>query len=136
MIDQEQIKLIQGSFRLVMPRAEELAGLFYQRLFELDPTLRPLFKIPLIEQERKFIDMLCIVVYGLEHETQLLPALHRLGQRHVAYLVKPQYYKTVGVALLAALEQTLDAAYTPEIAQAWLNIYTFLADTMQSSLKA
>ena len=35
----EQIKLVQDSFRQVAPIAETAAQLFYARLFELDPDL-------------------------------------------------------------------------------------------------
>ena len=40
----EQVTLVQESFELVVPIAETAAVLFYDRLFELDPSLRPLFK--------------------------------------------------------------------------------------------
>ena len=46
----EQITLVQNSFNLVEPIAEIAAGLFYNRLFELDPSLRPMFKNDIKEQ--------------------------------------------------------------------------------------
>jgi len=38
-----QKALVQTSFAQVRPIADAAAALFYRRLFELDPTLRPLF---------------------------------------------------------------------------------------------
>ena len=40
------------------PIAADAAELFYQRLFILDPSLRPLFKNDLEEQKRKLMQML------------------------------------------------------------------------------
>ena len=40
----KQIALIHRSFEQLAPAAEELAAAFYRRLFELDPTLQPLFQ--------------------------------------------------------------------------------------------
>jgi hypothetical protein len=37
-----QTELVQASFAKVLPIADEAAALFYGRLFELDPALRPL----------------------------------------------------------------------------------------------
>jgi nitric oxide dioxygenase len=51
----EQIKLVQDSFRQVAPIAETAAQLFYARLFELDPDLELLFKGNLSEQGRKLM---------------------------------------------------------------------------------
>ena len=39
-----QIELVQSSFAKVEPIAGVAADLFYNRLFELDPSLRPMFK--------------------------------------------------------------------------------------------
>jgi hypothetical protein len=39
----EEIQLVRTSFKLVLPIAGDAATLFYGRLFELDPSLRPMF---------------------------------------------------------------------------------------------
>jgi hypothetical protein len=39
----DQIRLVQESFRSVVPICDEAARIFYDRLFALDPALRPLF---------------------------------------------------------------------------------------------
>jgi hemoglobin-like flavoprotein len=51
-------QLVQESFSAVEPIAETAAALFYARLFELDPELRPLFKQDLHGQGKKLMHML------------------------------------------------------------------------------
>ena len=40
----QQIQLVKQSFAKIAPIAEQAADLFYGRLFEIAPQLRPLFK--------------------------------------------------------------------------------------------
>src|SRR5215211_5290102 len=128
----EQIKLVQESFRQIGPIAETAAQLFYARLFELDPDLELLFKGNLTEQGRKLMQMLGLAVNSLDRMDQLLPVVRSLGTRHVAYGVRDKDYDTVGQALLWTLRKGLGDAFTPDVEAAWNNVYATLASAMQS----
>ena len=128
----EQIKLVQDSFRQVAPIAETAAQLFYARLFELDPDLELLFKGNLSEQGRKLMQMLGLAVNSLDRMDQLLPVVRSLGTRHVSYGVRDKDYDTVGKALLWTLRRGLGEAFTPDVEAAWSNVYATLASAMQS----
>ena len=128
----EQIKLVQESFKQVAPIAETAAQLFYARLFELDPDLELLFKGNLSEQGRKLMQMLGLAVNSLNRMDQLLPVVRSLGSRHVSYGVRDKDYDTVGKALLWTLRTGLGEAFTPNVEAAWSNVYATLASTMQS----
>ena len=128
----EQIKLVQDSFRQVAPIAETAAQLFYARLFELDPDLELLFKGNLTEQGRKLMQMIGLAVNSLDRMEQLLPVVRSLGARHVSYGVRDRDYDTVGQALLWTLGKGLGPAFTPDVEAAWSNVYTTLASAMQS----
>ena len=39
----QQIAVVRESFAKVVPISEEVAALFYDRLFAIDPSTRPLF---------------------------------------------------------------------------------------------
>jgi len=129
----EQIKLVQDSFRQVRPIAETAAQLFYARLFELDPDLELLFKGNLNEQGRKLMQMLGLAVNSLDRMEQLLPVVRSLGTRHVTYGVRDKDYDTVGQALLWTLRKGLGEAFTPDVEAAWSNVYATLAAEMQSA---
>ncbi|HET6852798.1 MAG TPA: globin family protein [Pyrinomonadaceae bacterium] len=128
----EQIKLVQDSFRQVAPIAETAAQLFYARLFELDPDLELLFKGNLSEQGRKLMQMLGLAVNSLDRMDHLLPVVRSLGTRHVSYGVRDNDYDTVGRALLWTLRKGLGEAFTPDVEAAWSNVYATLASAMQS----
>src|SRR3954452_24569678 len=130
----EQKLLVQTSFAQVVPIAGTAATLFYDRLFELDPSLRAMFKGDMEEQKRKLMTMLQVAVANLNRLDTLVPAVQNLGARHVGYGVQPHHYATVGAALLWTLEQGLGPAFTPDVRDAWVAVYTLLADVMQTPL--
>jgi hemoglobin-like flavoprotein len=128
-----QIQLVQESFEQVKPIAGAAADLFYNRLFEMDPSLRGMFHGNLDEQKRKLMSALTLVVAGLSRPDTILPAVRHLGQKHARYGVEPDHYRTVGAALLWTLEQGLGAAFTPCVADAWGAAYSLLAGEMQAA---
>jgi hemoglobin-like flavoprotein len=125
-----QIALVQHSFRKVALHGETVAALFYQNLFDLDPSLRPMFKADLKVQGRKLITMLATVVAGLDRLEALRPAIIDLGRRHTGFGVEPHHYDIVAAALLQTLEQGLGSAFTDNVREAWTTAYSILADEM------
>lgn len=126
-----QIELVQNSFKLITPMLESATMLFYDRLFQLDPFLRRMFRVPREEQARKLGYMLTVVVKGLNRPEHILAAVEELGRRHSTYGVEPQHYDTVGAALLSTLHTGLGDAFTTEVREAWATAYSFLSNTMQ-----
>jgi len=130
----EQKTLVKETWQNVAPLADAAARLFYDRLFEIDPTTRPLFNAAtLAEQRRKLIQALTVVVQGLDHLETLVPTVAELGRRHVRYGVTDGHYETVGAALLWTLEQGLGSRWTPEVKGAWSSAYTLLANVMRAA---
>jgi hemoglobin-like flavoprotein len=126
----EQVKAIQDSFAKVKPIAEQAAALFYGRLFETAPAVKPLFRGDMTEQGRKLMATLAVVVQGLDNLESVLPAASALAKRHVDYGVKAADYAPVGAALLWTLEQGLGEQWTPKVAAAWTEAYTVLSEFM------
>ncbi|WP_440940595.1 globin family protein [Immundisolibacter sp.] len=132
-MDQESIRLVQQTWKQVDPIRDQAAALFYGRLFELDPSLRPLFKGDMAEQGRKLMNMLATAAMGLDRLDSIVGEVQALGRRHVAYGVQDAHYDTVAAALLWTLEQGLGDAFTPQVKAAWTDAYTLLADTMKQA---
>jgi hemoglobin-like flavoprotein len=129
----QQIRLVQDSFEHVKPIAGVAADLFYARLFELDPALRPMFRADMGEQKIKLMSTLAFAVAGLHRPEKILAAVRQLGQRHAGYGVRSEHYATVGAALLWTLEQGLGEHFTPAVAEAWAAAYGLVATTMQAA---
>ena len=126
-----QVAELRRSWQLVAPLADEAAQLFYARLFELDPSLRVLFHTEPTVQRRKLMDALSFIVTYADRPDDLLPMLAALGERHVAYGVRPEHYATVGEALLWTLDEGLGALRTTEARDAWVATYEFVATAMR-----
>jgi nitric oxide dioxygenase len=129
-----QTALVEQSFRLVAPIAEPAAAIFYRRLFELDPALRPMFAgADMASQGRKLMAAIGFVVGNLRRPEALLPAVAELGRRHAGYGVQPAHYATVGAALLDTLQEGLGEAFTPALREAWAAAYGLLAEVMRQA---
>src|SRR6476469_6515363 len=128
----EQITLVQQSFSKVAPISETAAVLFYDRLFEVAPSVRAMFPEDMTEQRKKLMGMLAAVVGGLSNLETILPAASALAKRHVAYGAKAEHYPVVGGTLLWTLEKGLGDAWTPDVAAAWTAAYGTLSGYMIS----
>jgi hemoglobin-like flavoprotein len=131
-MNSRQIELVQESFSKVQPIAVEAARLFYQRLFEIDPSLRPMFRGDIEEQGRKLMQIIGVAVGSLRQWDKVRPAVEQMGQRHAGYGVRDEHYTTVATALLWTLEQGLGKEnFTDEVRDAWVAMYMMVSEAMQ-----
>jgi nitric oxide dioxygenase len=127
-----QKRLIRETFPVLHEVAEPLVQLFYGRLFQIAPNLRPLFQGDMGAQARAFSEMLEVLVDGLEDFDQHRPALRSLGQRHITYGVVPQNYDTLAQAFLWALGHMLHPDFSTDVKDAW----TAWIDEVSAEMKA
>jgi len=133
----EEKQLVQSTWAQVIPIADQAADMFYNRLFQIDPSTRPLFaKSDLAEQRKKLVQVLGTAVNGLDHLETLLPVVEELGRRHAGYGVLERHYGSVGEALLSTLEDGLGEAWSPAAAAAWTKTYDVLSSVMMSAARA
>ncbi|MCG8418931.1 MAG: globin domain-containing protein [Proteobacteria bacterium] len=130
-LDPRTIELVQDSWVKVRPIADAVAALFYDRLFEIDPSTRQLFKSDMSEQKRKLMQTLTLAVDGLRAPGKLVPILEELGARHAGYMVQDHHYDRVGEALLWTLSEGLGEEFTDELHDAWTAVYTLVATVMK-----
>ena len=128
-----QVEIVQESYKKVAPIAEVASSLFYARLFELDPSLRKLFKGDMKSQGMMLMSMIGSAVRGLSNPNGLIPVLMALGRRHTGYGVVDAHYTTVAEALLWTLEQGLGDAFQGLTREAWTHAYRLLSTTMKLS---
>ena len=129
----EQQDLVQASFAKIVPIADEAAILFYDDLFDRDPSLRSLFPDDMTEQRRKLMAMLATAVTNLKSWDKVAAAVRALGARHAGYGVQVSHYDTVGEALIATLEQGLGDDFTPELRDAWVSCYRAVSAEMMAA---
>lgn len=126
----KQIKLVQSSFGQIVPIREQAAELFYQKLFSLDPALRPMFKGDMTLQGAKLMSALTFVVGALNKLDTILDEVRLLARRHVGYGVEARHYTLVGAALIGTLEEAFGKDFTPDLREAWTAAYATLSGAM------
>lgn len=127
----DQVYLVRKTFAELARHDHVAALVFYRRLFEIDPGLRPLFKHDIEEQARKLLEMLSMLIAMLERPAGLDVELRAMGVRHVGYGVKDEHYAMVGQALIGMIGEVLNNQFTPEVRAAWTALY----DAVQSAMK-
>lgn len=127
-----QKRLIRETFPALREVSGPLVQLFYGRLFQIAPAVRPMFRNDIGIQARKFSDMLEALVEGLDDFDQQRAALRTMGLRHVAYGVTPAHYETLAAAFLWALGHMLYPDFSPEIKGAWAALIEEVSSAMQA----
>jgi hemoglobin-like flavoprotein len=132
----EHKRLVRETWALAAPTADPAVAMFYNRLFEIDPSTRQLFHATdMPDQRRKIIEAMTLAVNGLDDLNALVPVLEDLGRRHARYGVTEAQYDSVGAALLWTLQQGLGSAWTPPVAAAWTAVFGTLSETMRAAAR-
>lgn len=126
-----ELAALRRSFNQLESQGTIAALLFYQKLFQLDPSLKPMFHSSIELQGRKLMDALAQTVATLEHPDKLRPVLMAMGRRHVSYGVQNAHYETVAEALMQTLAESLGPHFTPEVKRAWESALTYVSTEMQ-----
>ena len=127
----KQIDLVKSSWAIVATiDPVTVGGLFYNRLFEIAPQLKHMFRNPMPEQSKKLLAMINYVISKLNKLEDILDEVAKLARRHVSYGVKPDHYTIVGEALLWTLEKGLADNWNSEVKEAWRDCYQILSSAM------
>jgi len=127
----KQIELVKNTWAIVASLDAVVVGnLFYNRLFEIAPELKAMFRAPVEEQSKKLISMIAYVIHKLDKLDDIITEVAKLARRHVTYGVEPAHYLVVGGALIWTLEQGLGEHWNEEVREAWVKCYTTLSNAM------
>ena len=130
----EHLRIVKSTWRRLEPIADVAARLFYERLFDVNPELKPLFHpVDMRRQQDNLVRAIDHVVQHLDHPDRLLPDVAGLGRRHRTYGVTDAHYEAVGNALLWTLQQGLSKTWTPEVEDAWIAAYGLLSGVMRDA---
>ncbi|MEP7319406.1 MAG: globin domain-containing protein [Panacibacter sp.] len=130
---QEQIQHVKRTWQMVAAiDPETVGGLFYNRLFEIAPEVKHMFKSPVNEQSRKLLSMIGYVISKLDKLDAIMDEVAKLAQRHVQYGVHAEHYYSVADALLWTLEKGLGSEWTEDVKKSWTLCYITLSNAMIS----
>ncbi|HEU5289127.1 MAG TPA: globin family protein [Cyclobacteriaceae bacterium] len=126
----KQIELVENSWDAVLLNTKDAGMIFYSRLFDIAPELKPLFKESPEAQAQKLVSLITFAVHKLNTLDEIVNDVKSLGKRHKKYNVKPEHYGVVAEALLWTLEKALQEKWNKEMKDAWVTVYTILSSTM------
>jgi len=117
---------------VVAEHAEAITARFYPRMFDEHPELLRVFNQgnqATGEQSRALAAS--VVAYAVQlidpHAPSFHHVLQRIAHKHVSLGIRPEQYTIVGHHLLAAVGEVLGDAVTPEVAEAWNEVYWLFA---------
>jgi len=131
------IALLESSFKMIAPQAEEFVDAFYAKLFELYPHTRGFFAATdMTLQRKKLVSALVLVIENLRNPQALGSALTALGRKHQSYSIGAAHYPMAGDALLKTFSAFLGEAWKPEVENAWVQAYAAITRAMLSGYLA
>lgn len=131
MTNQEK-RIVRDTYAQIRPIAQSLGMLFYGRLFELDPSIRPMFQHDMRLQSGKLMQVLDYTVGQLDRFDEARPMLRELGKKHAtSYGVRPEHYATLRKAFIWSIGQALEDQFYPDVKAAWLAVIDEISAEMQ-----
>ncbi len=122
---------LQSSLHTMLEDQDRFAKAFYDRVFEMAPKVKGLFRKNMTDQGRLLTHMLGGIVYSLSRPEHLTSGLKKLGENHSAYGVEPEYYPVVKQALMETIDETLGDLKTDKTMPAWSQALDNVIDVMQ-----
>lgn len=138
MLDPVVTTIIKESFaRIIQLKYHtRLARVFYDRLFDADPALEPLFVHGMKEQRRKFYSTLKYIISTLDQPEILEPKIQALGLRHHHYRIRREDYATFFGAWIYTLSAALGNDFTPQVRHAWCQWCEYMGALMDEDIRS
>ena len=128
---QDHIELIEKSWEHIVPKGTEITISFYERLFELAPDVRKMFKKDISKQAEKLLFTIGFVVSNINRIEEVAPSIAQLGILHgKAYKVKEEHYQFVIDSLIYTLSSNLEDIWGEEHENAWRWTLDIVAEIM------
>lgn len=131
MLDQNTIDIIKSTVPVLKEHGLAITTHFYKRMFENNPEVQPFFNMDKQvsgEQPKALAMTVLAAAQNIDNLGALLPAVQKIGQRHVEVGIRPEHYPIVGSNLLLAIKEVLGDAATDEVLEAWGKAYNVIAD--------
>jgi nitric oxide dioxygenase len=133
MLTPAQEDIVQATAPVVAEHLNDIAQRLYPLMFERYPQIKPLFNQAHQQnggQPRALAGMILAYVQLRQSPQKARETLEIVVNKHVALNIQPDQYPIVGECLMAAIGEVLGDAVTPEVADAWSELYQELADLL------
>lgn len=124
--------VINATFGRIADRADQIADVFYERLFEAEPSARSLFDQRIDAQRQRFMVELGWLAEAAADLEDIRERVEALGVRHLGYGVQSEHYPLMRSALLDSFATVLED-WTDDQADAWGQLIDAVAHIMASA---
>ncbi|XP_041351125.1 neuroglobin-like [Gigantopelta aegis] len=143
----EQKQLVAESWSHIEADMNRVGVVMFMKLFETHPDVQDVFE-PFkgkSMEDLKYSNQLrshALRVMGtvekclarINEPKKLQDMLHDLGSRHVMYSAKVDYIDLIGPQFIWAIEPVLGDKWTPELEQAWSDLFKFISHIMKEAM--
>jgi nitric oxide dioxygenase len=129
----QQAEIVTATVPILEEHGRHITDVFYENLLREVPEFNSIFNQTNQangHQSRALSTALYAYAANINNLDALKPALERISHKHASLYVRPEHYDVIGKYLLAAMQQVLGAALTPEVLEAWKAAYGQIADLM------
>jgi nitric oxide dioxygenase len=124
--------VVKATLAVVAEHAEQITFCFYTRMFAARPELLRVFnQANQASGDKGRALAASLVAYAVQLVDPDAPPFHhviqRIAHKHVSLGIRPEQYTIIGHYLLTAGGEVLGDTVTPEIAQAWNEVYWLFA---------
>ena len=131
MLDQKTIDTVKATRYILAEAGPDLTDHFYKRMFSHNPELKHIFNLTNQHSGRQQVALFeAIAAYAnnIENLEVLKAAVERIAQKHTSFNIQPQHYDIVGAHLIETLRELAGDLFTPDVEEAWVAAYGFLAN--------
>ena len=124
--------VVRATAGVVAEHAVAITSAFYPAMLGAHPELRDLFnRGNQANGDQRQALAAAVVAYAVHlvdpDAPSFRPVMQRIAHKHVSLGIRPEQYTIVGHHLMAAVAEVLGDAVTPEVAQAWDEVYWLFA---------
>lgn len=132
LLSESSAGVIRATAGVVAGHADQITAVFYPRMLGAHPDLLRLFnKGNQATGEQSRALAASVVAYAVQLINPDAPSfahvMQRIAYKHISLGIRPEQYTIVGHHLLAAVGEVLGDAVSPQIAEAWNEVYWLFA---------
>ncbi|NVK57041.1 MAG: NO-inducible flavohemoprotein [Alteromonadaceae bacterium] len=135
MLDAKTISLVKSTVPLLENAGTEVTNYFYNRMFRAHPELKNIFNMSnQVSGAQQFALFSAVAAYAkhIDNLGELSALIERVAHKHASMYIKPEHYPIVGEHLIGTLKELLPNEFTPEVEDAWVIAYQFLANVLSN----
>ncbi|WP_448529664.1 globin domain-containing protein [Raineya sp.] len=131
----QQAEIVKKSFPKVLAGTLSATQTLYDKLFELAPDTRNLFKnTPMERQSQMLVAAIGKLVKSIDNWDSVKPDLEALAKRHAGYGLSPEHFVYFGHAFVHMLKSMYGGEWNNDLEESWKAVYQKISEIMIGTL--